>query len=434
MKKSEFLSLNLLSNNEFPDNWDEKINDNFTKIDSSTEEISNEINNARFNKASLRDFLEESFEDNGSLKPIPEIMRARNSKIYGYQHNKTGIPFELKDVNEFSDMEIFNARLNQTNLRNSLALISTGFIKPNCVFSGMKDSLGNAHFLSSEGNKFRITAEESNPLIINIGGNLSRIDKPITLNKSAKKGLNYVVATFNSETTILDLSQSENETTILQDNNTKESQILSCPSLDFTKTDVSKGNILKILTGNCAGDYIIDEVAPNKIKTQLKIIGRFPKTELIQKLKFIVIDLFKPNFDITDKVLSNMCVLGSGLSDGTALSNVISYSFNNKYESEWRHVDITNGILNETTGTFNHNLGKIPKSVAVLVSDSNDENSFVQISTINGADTECSFQARFDRTKLQLKAKSKVLLNDFNMNNNQLNKISKGYIKVICEA
>ena len=55
-------------------------------------------------------------------------MRARNSKIYGYQHNKTGIPFELKDVNEFSDMEIFNARLNQTNLRNSLVLISTDLL------------------------------------------------------------------------------------------------------------------------------------------------------------------------------------------------------------------------------------------------------------------------------------------------------------------
>ena len=117
-----------------------------------------------------------------------------------------------------------------------------------------------------------------------------------------------------------------------------------------------------------------------------------------------------------------------------ALSNVISYSFNNKYESEWRHVDITNGILNETTGTFNHNLGKFQNLLQFLFLILMMRIALFRFQIINGADTECSFQARFDRTKLQLKQNQKSFLNDFNMNNNQLNKISKGYIKVICEA
>ena len=57
----------------------------------------------------------------------------------------------------------------------------------------------------------------------------------------------------------------------------KKAKFYLCPSLDFTRLMFPKGNILKILTGNCAGDYIIDEVAPNKIKTQLKIIDKFQK-------------------------------------------------------------------------------------------------------------------------------------------------------------
>lgn len=434
MKNTNFLKLNILGNNEFPDCWDLKMNENFDKIDASHEEITNEINEARFKHASLRNFLAESFDNNGKLKPIPEIKHARNSKIYGNKF-PTGIDFELKDVLDLKDFEIYLARFSKDKLNDSLALIASGFTKKNCPYSGIVDVIGNASFLSNEGNKFRITASEETPLFLNINGYLARINRSITVNNETQKGLNYLIAKYNGPSLILDMTGREVDASIIEDGITKDLQIISCPTIDFTTLDIFKGNFIEITSGNSVGTYIIDEIAPNKIKNQLKIIGVFPSSETIQKIKFFIKDPFLPQLEITNSVSSDMCVLGSGISDGKVLTNIISHSYNNKYCSEWRAVDLSSGFLNETTGTFYHNLGKIPKLISVFVSDKSDESSFIQIISISGIESENSFHAKFDKNKIILKnTKSKSLYKDFNLNDSNTSNKSKGFIKVICEA
>ncbi len=434
MKNTNNLKLNILSNNEFPDCWDEKINENFYKIDESQAEITNEINEARFKHPSLREFLSESFENSGKLKPIPEIKRSRNSKVYGNKF-ETGMDFELKDILELSNMEIFHARFSKNGLKDSLAMIASGFTKKNCAHSGLADNKGNSSFLSNEGSKFRITANEENPLILNIDGYFARINRSMTISKDTKKGLNYLVAKFNGPSVILDMTTNESDSSIIKDSLTKELQIISCPELDFTTLNISKGNILEITTGKSFGKYIIDEIAPNRIKSQIRILGLFPESEIIEKIKFCIKDPYLPQFEIVDSIANDMCVLGSGSSDGRVLMNVISFAYNNKYISEWREVDTSSGFLNETSGTFNHNLGKIPKIISVYVSDKSDETGFIQKISISGIDSDNSFQSKFDTNKIYLKnTKSRTLFKDFNLNDSNQSIKSKGFIKVFCEA
>ena len=66
---TSFLNLTLPGKGEFVDSWNEPMNANFSAIDIWANNINTEIINARFSKATLKEFLEVSHNTDGSLLP-----------------------------------------------------------------------------------------------------------------------------------------------------------------------------------------------------------------------------------------------------------------------------------------------------------------------------------------------------------------------------
>ena len=83
--KTPFLELLLAELGEYRDTWHQPLNDNLATIDTAIQAVTEEVIDARQGKTSLLAYLQVSINNDGSLKPTPEVVKARNSFVYGHR-------------------------------------------------------------------------------------------------------------------------------------------------------------------------------------------------------------------------------------------------------------------------------------------------------------------------------------------------------------
>lgn len=367
--KTDFLNLILPANNEYNDTWDVPTNSNFTIIDEAIEEISNEINSARFSKTSLAEFLGVAHFDDGTLKPSDELDDSRNSSVYG-DDDGAGTDFKLVDRLELSDRETFDAREGVASLQLALTRRSRDFDYPDTVVNAAKDGDGQPNYLSSSGSEFQLNGDPE-MIEFNIDGHYMRLRTDETENVTGGDGTRYLYAERPSEpVVVLDRSTQNAGSTIGNPLNNNKVQIFQDSGVDFTTLNIKAGDVLEILNTDNAGEYIIAEVAPDSDPNQLLIIGRF--VNIITSVDYKVRDPLMPTFgvDTAYAETAGKCYMGEGEFASGALISSVAYNFKRKYDSPFTSVDVSS--LPSFEKILNHNLGKFPSEIQIFGSQAND--------------------------------------------------------------
>jgi len=367
--KTDFLNLVLPANNEYNNTWDVVLNSNLVIIDAAIEEVSNEIQSARFSKTSLAEFLNVSHFDDGTLKPSDEMDDGRNSPVYG-DDDGNGTDFVLKDRLDLADREVFDARDGLTSLAMSMARRSRDFDHPDTVISGAKDGNDQPNFLSSSGSEFLLNGTPT-PIELNIDGHYKRILTDESVNVTGADGKRYLYAQVPSSPIVtLDRSTDEAGTTITNSLNNDKVQVFQDSGIDFTTSNVQPGYILEILNGDNAGEYIIDTVGFDGNADQIKVIGRF--VNVITGLNYTIKDPLMPELDVDTawSPAEGKCYIGEGEFSSGALISSLTYNFKGQYDSPYESVDVSSLATFEKI--FNHNLGDFPKEIQVYASQAND--------------------------------------------------------------
>lgn len=366
--KTSFLQLTLPLNSEYQDTWDEPNNKNFEILDAWAEGVDTEIVDARFSKTSLKAFLQEGHNNDGSLKATPEVITARTSFAYG----------ELDSLSErlnLGDKEVFKAREALPALRDNLALKT---YMQGAILSGTKNVNGYPTWLGFTGANALIDGSVTN-IIALIDGKKGRTRVVETLTLSGSAGIKYIYATFNEDGVIRVDGDSSTPppavpagtigADILGDTTLS---IFEDATTDFTTKDVKVGDILTVLgVGGNAGQYIIQTIAPFGDVNQLKIIGIFPGVAQAS-IDYTVSDplALSFGFDIVKTPATGKLYIGEADFDGAAVTAVRAIHFNDVFVGEWRPVDVTSTPV--YTETWNHNLFDDKLEVIVQVSAANN--------------------------------------------------------------
>lgn len=368
--KTDFLNLVLAANNEYNNTWDVVLNKNFTLIDQAMEEVTTEIQSARFSKTSLAEFLDVAHFDDGTLKPSDEMSDARNSSIYG-DDDGAGADYLLKNRLELADKEIFASREGLASLQAALARRSSDFHYPDTVILGAKTGDGQPNFLSSSVASFLLNGATI-PVELNIEGYYFRVRTLETIDVIAGgDGTRYLYAQKPATPiVVLDRSTDIAGLTITNPLNNNKVQILQDSGINFSTSDVKVGDILEILNTDNAGEYVISQIAPDGNDTQIMIVGRF--VNVITAINYIIKDTLRPEIlvDIAYEEIAGKCYIGEGEFTSGALTSSLSYNFKGKFSSIYEAIDLT--TLPTFEKIFNHNLGVFPSSIQVFASQAND--------------------------------------------------------------
>lgn len=386
---SDFLNLVLPGFMEYRDSWWEPVNDNFTQLDSWAQDIDQEITEARFTKASLKDFLAVAHTQYGQLLPTPEVITARRSPVYGFQTPAPETDFELGPRIDQGDWEVFYAREGKASLRE---LSAFRFPAPkNQILTGTMNVNGYPTWMGSSGAIVRVDGSVT-PIWMTIDGALGRIRTLREVTISGGVGDKYVYAEILPDDDIgkivLDGDSTTpppaaaNGTTSL-DTNDNHVFFNDATITDFSALDIEAGDILTLLDSTEVGDYIIKEVTPDGVLTQLLITGVFPGSAAVSGINYLISDPLRVNLTFSDSEPtspSQLC-LGQVYWDGAAVSDIRTRHFRDSFVSEWVEVQIdgTNGgpnlgtpIPNYYEALFAHKLGTDRLEVEVQVSQAND--------------------------------------------------------------
>lgn len=369
--KTDFLELTLPANNEFNNTWDTPINENFQAIDLAVEDISNEIQSARFATTSLAAFLQVAHFSDGTLKPSDEQDEARNSPVYG--DDEGGEDFTLTDRLDKSDFEIFYARENEEDLLTNLARRLSDVNYPDRVIDGPKDNNGAPNFLSSSGAEFLLNGDPEE-ILLNIDGYLMKIRDDISVDVTGADGVKYLTAKKPATPfTLFDRSTQEAGATTTNALNNDKVQVLQDTGQDYANANVRPGMILRITNTQNAGDYVIDQVGFDGNADQLLIRGVFPSA--IASINYVILDPLRPEFEVVTSYTptKGVCYIGQGEFASGSLISDTAYAFKGKYESPYTSVDVS--TLPNFNVTLNHNLGYIPKKIHIYATETNDGES-----------------------------------------------------------
>lgn len=387
---SNFLSLVLPGFNEYRDAWWEPLNANFSSIDQWSQQVNQEIVNARFTKKSLAEFLAIGHESTGKLKPTDEMIAARNSPIYGFPDPKPST-YLLKSRLDQTDWEVLNGREGQSDLR-ALSAFKFAGIK-NQILDGAKDANGYPLWMASLGTNVVIDGSVT-PLWLSIEGKLGRVRTLKNIPITGAAGTRYIYAQYLSDDDAGKIVVDGDSVIAppIAANGVTSLNIASHPiffndaTRDFTLLDVKPGDILNLLDQNDAGKYLIAEVTPGAIVTQLRIIGEFPFGG-ISAINYNIID---PLAVATGSSLDALPVagrlyIGEADWDGAGITAVRPRHFKDSFIGEWRAVNITTGLPNLGTSVpgvfetrYDHNLGSDILDISVQVSTANDGSAPVE--------------------------------------------------------
>ena len=373
---TNFLGLILPGFDEYTNSWWEPLNDNFTSIDTSISGISAEIIAARQSKTSLLAFLQVGHNSDGTLQAAPEVIRARVSPIYGFLDSGLS-PLPLKSRLDSLDYELYLARRGQTSLVGGLAFASPGL--KDMVLSGTADGSGAPAWLGFTGANARIDGTAS-VLYLLINGYTCRVRTQRTIVVSGASGTHYLKATYAPGGVVtLDGTGLANGQTSLDTDGFMT--LFTDSASNFATSDVQPGDILTLTTSADAGQYVIAEVAPGGIVTQLKIIGSFP-TGGLSSIGYTCTDPLGVTLSqaTSPTTTSGTSVIGEADFDGSAVTAVRARQFKDVYNSPWRFFDLTSTANHEEI--FSHLLGDDILDVQIHVSQANDGSAPVEMLSI----------------------------------------------------
>ena len=370
--KTSFLQMILPLNGEYQDTWDQVANANFQKLDDWASGVDSEIVDARFGQASLKEFLQVGLNNDGSLKPAPEVVKSRNSFLYGDEILTNDL--DLSARLNLGDKEVFWAREGRPSLREALGAHT---YMQGAVIDGSKDANGYPTWLGFTGANANVDGSVTN-IILQIGGQRARVRTLEQVVISGSVGTKYIWAQVEAN----GVERVDGDSTSAPPasangacgNTLLDSKVRYFKDLttDFTTKDVKAGDILEIIGNNSnAGQYIIAEVAPGGDVNSLKIYGIFPGGAL-SSLNYTVTDPFAVTlgFDATKTPASGKLYIGEVDFDGSAITAARELHFNDYFVGAWQAVDVTS--TPQFTLTWDHNLFDDKLEVVVQASQTND--------------------------------------------------------------
>lgn len=370
--KTANLSLILAGNGEFTNDWDVPVNGNFTIIDGAIGVIQTELQNAAGSATDLVARLAVSLDAAGNLLPVPDILEAENTYLYGYVNPADSpTPYTLKQQLDNIGLELWAARGASASLAAGQAAMRFGF--PNQLMSGLANSNGYPTYIGSTGAQVTINGS-SQPLLMQIGGYLSRIRTTKTLNISGAAGTYYVYAT-RQPSGVITVNDSTGTAYGATSVDTLGNMTIFTDSTEnFTTQDVEVGDVLALLGSSDEGNYLIGAIAPATFSDfQLQIVGNFPVGD--QAAIFYTISdplAVTLGFVISTGVVpANSLVIGEADYDGTStVTATRPRAYGNDFLGEWRAV--TASGLQSSEQVYNHWLGTDKIDVLVQVSQAQD--------------------------------------------------------------
>lgn len=394
--KTTFLQMILPLNNEYQNIWDGPLNSNLILIDTKLEEHNTEIVGARGNKATLAEFLSSGHDQDGNLLPVPEVVVARNGFLYG-DLDASDNPLTLGARLDLGDKEVLAAREGYPGLRDAIASHFSSQI-----LSGTKSVLGDPTWLGFTGAQLQINGSVT-PIDMLIDGYRSKIRTLKSLTISGAAGTKYLYATFSStgqivfdgDSTTAPPSSPNGVTTAGVDTRLC---LFHDATVDWTAEDVQAGDVLTIL-GNVtqAGQYLIDEVAPDGDVNKLRIKGLFQGVSTAS-LNYTVHDRLAVTlgFDTAETATTGKLYIGEADWDGASVTAVRPRSFKNEYTSPWRAIDTSGGGSPTFEESFNHHIGSDILDVIVQASQANDGSAPVE--TLSVGTVASTLQLNFSNT------------------------------------
>lgn len=378
--KTPFLELLLPELGEYRDTWHAPLNDNLITVDAAIQSVTEEVINARQGKTSLLAYLQVSINNDGTLKAAPEVVKARNSFVYGQRDPVSNALFTLKDRLNQVDKEVWAGREGQTSLLEALASRETQITS--MILTGTKNVNGYPTWLSYSAANVIVNGVGT-PIWMMIDGKQCRVrtQKNITLTGSA--GMKYIYAQYSATgAQVVDGDSASpppaaaNGTTSIDINS--EATLFTDVTRDFTSEDVQPGDLLTLLTGSDAGEYLIKEVAPGGVLTQLKIVGIFPVGGL-SSIDYTIADRLGVTlgFDTALSPATGKLYIGDAYFDGVAVATIPSDTasvralhFKDTFVGEWRAVDV--GVTPTFEEVYQQGLRSDVLDVCVQVSQADD--------------------------------------------------------------
>ena len=392
---SEFLKMIIPLQGEYTDTWEGPLNDNLIIIDTWAKNQSSEILAARGNKANLSEFLLVGHNSDGTLKPTEEAMDARNSPVYG--HRTVDAYYELKNRIDPIDWEIWKARELNSTLRDRLS--ERAFSDRYVMLSGGVDGDGQPTWLGFTNDTLNINANPEIKMLIN--GYKARIRIPDPGNPVVTVSVDtgsstpkYLVAErlpdwkviVDGDTT--DGAPPVGATGTTSTDTSGDATIFYDDQVNFVDAGVQPGDVLRIMEGDSAGDYIIQEVGPEEYDgdpeqdNRVKIIGIFPVGGL-SALDYKIYDVLGVDLEVVDSepdqsTEPNKFVIADVLmaTGPIRVGSVYPRHNNNVYIGAWRQVsDITSDDIDpdsESSGLWYHRLLSDKLEVEVQASQAND--------------------------------------------------------------
>jgi len=376
--QTSYLKLLLPGLGEYVDAWWDPLNENFSKIDTWSEEFGQEILDARFSQGSLKLFLEVAHNSDGTLKATGEVINARNSPVYGFQ-DLTPEDFTLGERINEGDWEAWRAREGQATLRDAQAFRMPGI--KNQIFEGSSDGNGYPAWMGFTANKVQVDGSVET-LWMTIDGKLCRVRTLKELTLSGAAGVKYIYASFQAAGVITVDGDSTTPPpaspagTVSNDVN-GDAVYFTDATKDFTAEDVQPGDLLDLLDTSALGKYLISAVAPGAVVDRLQITGIFPVTGL-SSINYTLSDPLAVTlgFDTTETPAGGKFYIGEADYDGSAVTAVRPRHFGDTFVGEWRAIDVTSPTTFEEI--FNHKLGSDLLDISIQASQNNDGSTHVE--------------------------------------------------------
>lgn len=368
-RKTDFLSLILPSLGEFFNKWDVVINANFQKLDDFSAEIGAEVEEARGGAASLGDRLNASLNPDGSLKDVPEVAAARSSKIYG-SGNLTGTQ-TLDERIELGDDEVYMSREGLFSLRDRAAW-GSDFTTHNCLLSGPSNPLTySGAIVTLNGG--------TTPVVSNINGYRQVVGINDQATVSGVAGTYHIYQQRQPlGRTIYTHPASSGATGLIS--STNKLSKYTAAGTNLVASGVKVGDVLEVTAPggnlNLGRWVVVETVNENPVdltNDSVRIIGEFTSSATGLSGRFLR-DGF-PTLGVTSSAPSKLWAwetdriyIGRCVFDGANITSLISYPQQARYEG-WQSVTLLGG---DFSYVVNHNLGFIPKRVAIYGSQAND--------------------------------------------------------------
>ena len=402
--QSEYLKMTIPLSGEFTDTWDGPLNENLVILDTFAKNQSSEILAARGNKASLNEFLAVSHNNDGTLKATEEVESARNSPVYG--HKGESASYLLGDRINPSEWEVWKAREQEPSLRSLLAFRE--FQDPYMVVSGGSNADGEPTWGTFSNLQININANPTIELLINGSRCHIRVPSPlnnlVNLDVAGNTNPKYVVAQYQEDGVVIVDGDTTDDTPgvpaaatgMITQDTSGEDTIFYDANVDFVEAGVQPGDILRIVSGDSAGDYIIQEVGPEEYdldpeqSKRVKIVGLFPVGSLAG-LDYQVRDPLGVLLTVEETVpedTDKLVIMDVTMLSASEIAAVYERHFKNVYIGPWREVsDITSDNIDpdsESSGLWYHRLLSDKVEVSVQASTANDGTAPVeQLAVLN---------------------------------------------------